>query len=473
MAAVAWLLDCEPRSVQLEALRRSHLHGPARGYCYFMQMRLGKTNVALNEYLLLKRDHGVTKLLVLAPFSYKGAWASEARTFGLDEEVHVFESAKRTLAQAFVNAGGRVLVLHYESLISEETRKLLAGFVDEHTLFVADESVRIKNRNSQFFKHALDLAKDAGYTRCLTGKPVVQGPQDLWSQLRFARQLDGVNFFHFRNKYCLMGGFKGKQIVGVKNEVELDAVLQKCAFVAKRRDWGTNFDSDYVLREVGPMLPAQKKAYDEMEEDFITWLEDDTEISADQAITKYQKLQQIASGFVIDAERQPHTLVATEKLPKFRDMYETLVEQVEGKAIVVVFYKHSILTLTDLLREFQPAVIFGSPTMKLLGRSVEEEKERFTIDPKCRILIGQIQAIKYGHNLMGSLDDPCLTTFYYENTYSLDDRAQSEERNQGEGQQAAITIIDYHCCDAELRIVKALQKKESLSEAILKPYLKE
>ena len=64
-----WLLNCEPREVQLEALNRSYFcdGGPKRGWGHFMEMRLGKTPAALNEYLLLRRDTDIRRMLVIAP----------------------------------------------------------------------------------------------------------------------------------------------------------------------------------------------------------------------------------------------------------------------------------------------------------------------------------------------------------------------------------------------------------------------
>ena len=85
-------------------------------------------------------------------------------------------------------------------------------------------------------------------------------------------------------------------------------------------------------------------------------------------------------------------------------------------------------------------------------------------------MLGQSKAIKYGHTLMGLPNDPCLTTIYFENSYSLDDRAQSEERNQGEGQQGAIHVVDYVSSPIEERVIAALQRKEDVAAAIMGYY---
>lgn len=483
---IEWLLRGEPRPVQLEALARCYggmqhrehkdapicrrpmpYIGPARGFCYFMEMRLGKTNALLNEYLLLRQRHGVKRLFILAPNRYKDAWKTEAEAFGVKEEIHVFDSKRRQNAEEFIRHEGSILVSNYEALVSDANMQLFHRFVNEYTLVAADESVMIKNRRSFFFKRGLELAKKAQFVRILTGKPVVQGPHDLWSQLRFARQLDGWNYYAFRNTFCKMGGFKGKQVVGEQNIERLRELLATCSFIARRRDWGTNFMPDYEARHVGPMLPAQKKAYNEMKEDFITYLQQGTKITADQVITKHIKLQQISSGFVIDEDKMVHTLVEPAQLPKLVELLNALENEIQGKTIIICYYRHSLSVLMLALKQYYPAVLAGGDFMKKFALGTEQEKRRFNTDPQCRVLIGQIQAVKYGHQLMGTQDDPCLTIIYYENTYSLDDRAQSEQRNQGEGQQTGIHIIDLYSSEVERQIITALQRKESVSEKIL------
>lgn len=486
---INWLLLGSPRPVQLEALSRSYLgiahrnvlsdedqphqfngEGPLKGYALFLEMRSGKSSILLNEYLMLKRQGLVNKLFIIAPNKFKEGWVTEAKKFGVIDPIHAFESTKRPAAIKFIENGGEVIVTNYESLLSDANMSIFEDFVDRNTLIAADESVKIKNRSTQFFKNAMILRKQAEYARILTGKPVVQGPHDLYSQLRFIGELDGFNFYAYRNKFCKMGGFKGKQVVGAKNEDQLHQILNRCAFVAKRSDWSTTFSVDYEIRKI-EMLPDQRELYLAMEEEFMIWLSQEKAVTVDQVITKHIKLQQISSGFIIDEDGKTHVLVPPRKLPKFVELLDSLENEIIGKTIVVVYHQYAVDMLYEqLINEFNPALICGSDKMRKLGLSVEDEKEKFNNDPKCRVLIGQVSAIKYGHNLMGSKDDPCLTTIYYENTYNLDDRSQSEQRNQGVDQTTGTFIIDYASSPVESSITLGLQRKERISDRILHYY---
>lgn len=483
---VDWLLALPPRQAQLEAVSRAYYgkiiksgidefplprdipaktNRPCKGYAHFLQMRLGKTAVALNEFALFRRDWGYTKLVVIAPNKYKADWGSEADRFGLGVPGHVFESKKRAAVNDFVKENPECLIsVNYEALVSEETAALLFRLIDEKTLLVFDESILIKNRAAVTTKRAMKLAGKAGAVRILTGKPMVQGPQDFYSQLAMIGQMTGLNFYAFRNHFCIMGGYLGKQVVGVKNAHRLNEMVETRGFVAKRSDWMDTHAVDYEIRKI-EMTAEQRRAYKEFDEEFSLEVSGQM-ISAEQAVTKAMKLQQISSGFLLDEHRRPHTLVPMVDLPKFLDMVEQLENEVEGKAIILANFNHTIDELVRLLNKKRTAVIRGG----MDAREAQAEKMRFNETKDCRFIVGQFKAIKYGHTLMGNAEDPCLDTFYFENSYSLDDRAQTEERNQGAGQLGRTHIVDYVTNPVDKKIVKALQRKESISAAIIGAY---
>lgn len=487
---VDWLLDCEPRPAQIEALARSytgykyrdhkdapilrsplpHRDHPARGWAMFMEMRIGKTPTLLNEFLLFKRDHGVKKAVIFTPNKYKNTWVTEAQRFGIDVPCMVFESADRKKIARWVEEQSEfMLFVHYEAVLSDDTMKILDDVVDRYTYVGADESAFIKRHDSRYTKALLHLATDAGVLRPMSGKPSPQGPHDLFAQLRFARYLGGMNYYAFRATYCKMGGFKNKQVKGIKNEAMLNELLDNSSFRALRRDWGTKIDSDYESAKI-EMTDEQKAAYQSMETEFMVWLNSGDVVTVEQVITKHMKLQQISSGFIIDEFGKVNWILPFEKTPKFIDLKDRLDNYVTGKMIIVAHYTATIEALLENLTPYQPAVIMGNLGMSRHKRNTDEEKNRFNNDPKCRVIIGQSKAIKYGHTLMAQRNDPCSTTAFFENSYSLDDRAQVEERNQGEGQLSAIHMIDYYSSRVEKLIVSALQRKEEVAAKVMGYY---
>lgn len=485
---VDWLLDCEPRPAQIEALARSYTgiayqdrrdgpidprvirnSGPARGWGHFMQQRVGKTPTALAEYALFQRDYGFHRMVVFSPNKYKYTWAKEISRFGLLDPVHVFEASRTKANQQFIDGGKGILIVNWEALVYDRLADMIDGFVDDLTYVVADESILIKSPESATFKNAMRVTKGRGVTRPMTGKPVVQGPQDLYSQLRFARKIEGWLFTNWKNTFCQKGGFKGRQIVGVKKDAvpQLHGILFQSAFQARRADWATSFEPDYEIRTLD-MPEELKRPYFQMEEEFMVWLDSGEILTVDQIVTKHQKLMQISSGFIYDENKNPRWLVPPAQNPKLQDLLFSLENIIEGKTIVIAVHDATIDMLLEQLKQYQPAVIRGGKKGK--ERDVEAEKVRFNTDPACRVMLGQERAIKYGHTLMGTPEDPCLTHYYFENSYSLDDRDQSEQRNQGEGQLSATNVVDPVCSEIEEKIIDALQRKENVASVVMNYY---
>lgn len=488
-----WLLDCVPRAVQLEAISRSwdgwklrdgrdeeerpvRIHGgQATGWGHFMEMRLGKTPTILNEFQLYRRDTQVSAFVGWVPNSFKAGWLEEAEKLGVDAPFIMYDSTKhdKVVAEIAKMKGGHFgLIVNHEAAKAEKTQELVAEICKVRATFMTiDESIAIKNPTSLQTKAMMDAGKDAFATRCATGLPFTQGVQDLYPQLRFMRRLQGSNFYSFRNRYCKMGGFKAKKVVGVREEnaEQLQNILFTSSFVAKRREWGSITEPQYSIERV-QMSPEQTKAYKEMDEDFYTVLADEqTEVTADLVLTKLAKLQQIASGFVY-VEGKEHRLIDPRKIPKMTRMQEILENEVEGKAIVVYNYKSSLDNLREALAEYNPAVIGSKHWMEKNEVDVQAEKARFNGDPGCRVCLVAFKPGKYGHTLIGTPEHRCATTLFYENTYSLDDRIQIEARNTMDQQDWVNLYADFVGGPVELEAIKALQRKENVVTAVLGHY---
>ena len=85
-----------------------------------------------------------------------------------------------------------------------------------------------------------------------------------------------------------------------------------------------------------------------------------------------------------------------------------------------------------------------------------------------RYLIAQTSTAKEGLTLLGLETNPCHTTIFVENTYSLINRTQAEDRNHRHGQVAdQVSYYDLVGSKIESRIIKALQTKKDLVKSVL------
>lgn len=459
-----WLLAGTPRPVQMEAMRRSY---PKPGWGHFLDTRLGKSFVALNEFMLFRRDFGFRWLVILAPSQFCGDWVRFADIAKIDVPAHRLVSSKRAEAEQFIrkNRNGAMVVVNFEALGSAQTMELLLSICGPETLFAVDESICVKNPQSMWFKKALELSKNCGARRVLTGKPSTQGPQDYWGQLRVIGQLSGFSYFAFRNTFCNMGGYMGKQVLkgekGIKNKEKLQETLDSCSWSARKIDWLTDYEEpDYAERQLD-MIHEQRSIYKAMHDEFLVELQNGTIITADQTVTKLGKLQQITSGFILDEFGKAHDIMPLVSNPKVQAIKRMLDEEISDKLLVIVRHTHSLNMLMEALKEFMPTFIKGG----MGDASIQEQKDQFNLGPS-RVLIGIDKATKYGHNMMGNQVEPCTTIAYFENSYSLDDRAQTEARAQGEGQLCKTTIWDFIASPMDMAAIEALRLKEDVAAAI-------
>jgi SNF2 family DNA or RNA helicase len=437
------------------------------GFGMFKEMGLGKTATELNIFVHELFLGTVDGMAVFCPPSLRGNWRDEATDWGLvDAGVHLHLWPKvppvKELKSPFI------VVMNYESVAvggatgSKYLEELNKRFRVRITL---DESIQIKNPQSVRTKNLIAHSHTA-VSRCiLSGAPIVQGPHDLWSQLRFIGVMEG-KFFSWRNKFCVMGGFQGKKVLGVRKEREgeLHELLESCSFRAKKEDWTDLPPKVYAPPRRLEMTKVQLEHYRSMEQDlitFVTELDGVTAIEANMIVTKMGKLQQISSGFMFDQDKRVIRLDGG--TPKLADMKE-LIEQVGTKVLIVAFFRPSIEILSEALAEYRPAVLKGGMT----DDQVSAEKKRFNNDSSCRVAILQESSHKYGHTLLGQPGkDRCHTVVFYENSFSLDDRKQMEDRPHRHGQDTTVTYIDYATSQIEYDAIRALQRKEDVAAAIV------
>jgi len=451
--------------VQIAALEASK---GRHGFGFFMEMGLGKTLTALTEFQRGTAD-GTTRMVAVCPNTFKGGWAEEVEKHGFDFETHIFQSgtfdSDRFLGRRYERPP--LLIINYEAIRSPAIHtKLLDWMARKPTYIALDESIQIKTHDAIQSKAAISLSRQAVVRRILTGKPTAQGPHDLWAQMRAIGQLDGRNFYAFRGMFCRMGGFKNKQVIGSQNEDILAKLIEPHVFRATKEDWLFSIPKVYTTREY-EMTKEQRAQYRSMEKDFVLWMNEDEFVTVDAAITKYGKLAQIQCGFIIDTDHESKVTVICEphKNPRVLTLLDILRDEVPGKAIVVYIHRYTFEILSEALKEFNPARITGG----MKPDEVDEQKRKFNEDPSCRIILVQERAGKYGHTLLGSPGpgNRCSTTIFFENSYSLDDRSQVEDRNHRRGQDAnSVNYIDLCGTSMDRNVIRALQRKESIFKAI-------
>ncbi len=464
--------------VQWAALEAS---AGAKGFAYYMEQGLGKTLTTLLDFKRLVDNGLASRLVVVCPNSFKNGWREEAEKHGVDFDFFIWEAGKEEYFKAWVKRGFSkppVVVINYESMRAKkvlvgkkkswshsQTMLLISAFVQGRKAMIAfDESIKLKNHDSAQTIGALLMVKDFEYSRVLSGKPITQGPHDLWAQMRAIKQMEGRNYFAFRGAFCRLGGFKDKAVIGAQNEDILANMIDPWVFRATKADWTDLPPKVYTTREYR-MTPAMADMYRQMHDEFVLYLNESEEVAVDAAITKYIKLAQIQCGWIYDEDGKIRWLIDNDANPRLNLLEQIIEEEVASKVAIVYHHKPVLQMLRTSFAHLHPAFISGG----MKPDEISAQKDAFNNDPSCRTILLQDDASKYGHTLLGHGDgeDRCYTTIFFENNYSLDTRSQIEDRNHRHGQTAdSVLYLDLVGTPLDREVVKALQRKEDVFQAV-------
>ena len=205
-----------PMEHQTEGLRQAW---KSPEFAWFWEMGTGKTFATIQLAVARYNTAKIEALIVICPTQIKLVRESELeKRAGVDYKAHVHGAGpkKKKKLEQFIDESVdclKVLVVGVESLSQGNSWKLYVDFAMAHKVMtVADESSRLKNAQATRTKRAITVAEHSEFRLCLTGTPITQGLHDLFGQFMFLNpKIVGLrNFTQFKARYCLMGGFEGK-----------------------------------------------------------------------------------------------------------------------------------------------------------------------------------------------------------------------------------------------------------------------
>ena len=484
--SVELLLD-DLFEVQRRALEEG---GDKSGFAYFCEQGLGKTRIVLYEFHDKVRRGLADVLVIICPRTLRGAWRDEAVEIGLDYPTILYTNEKT--ARAELNKIGRqplLLIMNYEQVLYSAYAVVSAILERRRKVYMAlDESVRVKSHSSVMGERIWCLTQgkekvkqgnrtvvvditakrsSCAFVRVLSGTPAPQGPHDLWNQFRIIGAMPSTPYFAFRNLYCRMGGFEGKQVLGSQNLDLLRDRTGKFAFRAKKSDWADLPEKTWMpIREIS-MTKEQREQYLSMVHEFVVELGSEEYVTVEMMITAKMKLQQIASGWIFDNNREIRELVPLDLNPKLQEA-RSILEDIETKSLAFYFFKPTRAYLDQLAAKTGYGYVFLESGLS--DSEFDRRKRMFNEDDDIKWAFCQTEAVKEGHTLLGTKRMPCHNSLFIENTYSLYARAQAEDRNHRHGQKFPVNYWDIACCQEDKKTLRALQKKRNDQETLLSEF---
>ena len=306
-------------------------------------MGAGKTVIALTAIQELIDDGYLKRVLVVAPLSVcKSVWATEHTQWTHLQGLHVEVACGDVLARAravnrFQALSGGVLVVNFECLgwLFKTYRNLAWDGL------VIDELSRIKSANTTTFKLLRSRLSQFKWRVGMTGTPVSENWQGLYSQLM---AVDGGASFgknkdRFLREYFYPTDYNEYTWELKKGSAErmTELIAPYIHTVADYRD--TLPECTRLTVDVELPIEA-KRVYTQLARDFIVEA-GESEIVAENAAVLTGKLQQLANGFLYDGNDNAEFL-SFEKIALLSDVVACLIE---GPVVIVYWFSEDLRRL--------------------------------------------------------------------------------------------------------------------------------
>lgn len=419
----------------------------------FMDMGTGKTRTAIE--LIWLRRHLISRCVWCCPMSLMETTRREIlfHTSCLNGDIHVFDS--RTKETNIPPAGWHIVGL--ESLgRSIRVYAALGKLIDKGTFLVVDESTYIKGHKAKRTRRLLRLGIRAPYRLILTGTPITQGIEDLYTQMAFlSPRILGVSSWEtFRRAHVglVEGERKTLDLGGVCRTI-LPYVYQ----VSKEEC--LNLPPKTYRHVSCPFSPEQTRLYQVIKYRFLERVRSESNDPSRLGMEIYRLfcgLHAVSCGLV------PAGFSGGRRVENRRVslLIELLRNIKTSHMIVWTNHRESIFALNEGLTESLPwlrsHMLFGGLSPGVRTQRLDKWREAGGV-----LLATQGTG---GHGL--TLTEADHVFFFSENwKYSL--RIQAEDRSHRIGQKRKVHYVTIQCdCNIDNRIHSALMRKANALEEL-------
>jgi SNF2 family DNA or RNA helicase len=378
----------------------------------FDEQGLGKSKQLIDAIVGEIESGSIAGALIVCPNGLKNNWAGEIERFS-DLRFAVFGSGRAARRVAFRSLRAAFYVINYES-VAAELPALRALLRFKRMALVLDESHRIKSPDARVTQAVLRLRKDAARRYLLTGTPVANKPEDLWSQIFFLDDGEalGETFDEFRQRYQTAAG--GYQSV--------DDLKDRVTNLGLRRLKSEALDLPAKrYRSVMVNLSGrQLELYEKMRNELELWVRslDGQEVrkSAEAILARLVRLAPLASNpRLLDADYKetPAKFAALDGL--VRD-YLAMDGQ---KVIIWSSFVENVNELAQRYSSYGTVVLHGEVLIEDRNHAVK----RFRQNRGTRILVANPAAAREGLTLTEA-----NVAIYVDRTFNLVDYLQSQDR---------------------------------------------
>lgn len=420
----------------------------APAWARFWEQGTGKSKSIIDEATALYEKGEIDAVIVVAPNGVERNWKTDELPAHLPDRhwsgtrVEFWQTGKagtKKHAAAFKtllhHEGFAWLLMSYDAVMTNTGKQFLWEFLKRRrVLYALDESSDIKSPGAKRTIRVVASGKYAKYRRIMDGTPVTAGPFDVYAPIKFLdenfwgrHRLGSYTVFKkvfgkwFTAKECLeLHGYDPKydKLLGFQNLDKLNKILSTVSSRVLKVDV-MDLPPKLYGRRYFELTPEQVNIYNQLKNDFYAELENGSFIEAPLAIVRLLRYQQILSGYAYtDDEEEPFQL-----LPGKNPRLQLLGDIVEGqhhKSIIWARFTKDIDQIVELIKGR------GGNVVRYDGQCSDEE----AADNSEQFKRGDAQWIvaNPSKGARGLTWNMAHHVVYYNNSFKLRDRLQSEDR---------------------------------------------
>lgn len=388
----------------------------------------GKSKIAIDLAVSRFEARQIKKVLVFLPVSTKKNFQKQIALWSKSEDITWMLIGHET-----IGSSNRAV---FEVL----------KFVDSETQIIIDESHAIKNPIAKRSKRIRMICEKTSYKLIMTGTPVTSGVHDLYMQYAVLSSLIiGVrDWKKFEEKYLIMGGMFGDEIIGYKNIDHLAGLLEPYTYQIAKEE-AIELPAKQFRRH-GCDLTSEQWEYYLIEKEWLLEKIKSDDFQATDIFQSFLRMQQICCGFY------QGEFIGTEKL--------WLVDQLVKDEPIVFFCKYifEIHLLVEHLGVENCAVFTGENP-----KERDSELEQFVSGHK-KYFVATMQS---GGTGLNGLQTVCRHVVFFSNSFNYIHRKQSIGRIDRQGQERDMFVHDF-CTSAKIddKIMNNLRRKGNLADEI-------
>ena len=343
-------------------------------------MGLGKTLQAIVSTEVLRRQFKINTAIIICPTSLKYQWKTEIEKFTGNKNVCVAEGNILARKKLYSNNTADYVIVSYQ-MASNDFVYLNEMQAD---VLILDEAQRIKNWKTKT-SAAIKRIKTT-YALVLTGTPVENKIEDLYSLMQIVNPYMLGSLHNFLSKYQITDEFTDK-VIGYKNLNDIGTLLQDVMLRRTKaqvlKDLPKRMDKNLFVPLTTQQLELHTEYADKVARLVNKWKRMHFLSEEDrQNLLKFLNMMRMVSDstFIIDQETNHQT-----KLDELQNILEEILAMPDEKIVIFSQWERMTRLVATILK--QQNIGFEYLHGGIPGKDRGKLYENFTTDKNCRIFL--------------------------------------------------------------------------------------